>query len=118
MHRATRKHLTFPTEPPSDAGFERPGSNMLHTHEAAGLSPAPPTSPHVERFSNFQPPQKASRKHVLSPINAVKAFLLSRRVANCSRHTLAVRARNPWPLRADSGHGAGRVHVVGRAAVS
>jgi hypothetical protein len=36
MARATRKHVTSPIEPPSDAGFERPDGHMLHTHEVAG----------------------------------------------------------------------------------
>ncbi len=44
MPRATRKHVVSPTEPASDAGFERRNGHLLHTHEAAGSSPGPPTN--------------------------------------------------------------------------
>jgi site-specific recombinase XerD len=67
---------------------------MLHTHEAAGSSPAPPTSPHLERTFAFSPPSKSPSKACALPQNAVEAFLLSRRVANCSHHTIAVYERN------------------------
>ncbi len=44
MGRATRRHVTSPTEPASDAGFERPDGHLLHTHEVTGSSSVPPTS--------------------------------------------------------------------------
>ncbi len=47
---------------------------MLHTHEVAGSSPAPPTSPHLERVSHFRPPQKPPRKHVLSSQTPLRWF--------------------------------------------
>ncbi len=66
MSRAPRKHVTSPTEPVSDAGFERPDGYLLHTHEVAGSSPAPPTSPHLLRVFPFLTPSNGPRKHVLS----------------------------------------------------
>jgi hypothetical protein len=53
MSEAVRKHVTSPTEPASDAGFERPDGHLLHAHEVAGSSPAPPTNPHLERGFAF-----------------------------------------------------------------
>ncbi len=44
MSEAARKHVASTPEPASDGGFERRGGHMLHTHEAAGSSPAPPTT--------------------------------------------------------------------------
>jgi len=44
MARATRKHVTSSTEPAPDAGSARPEGQVLHTHEVAGSSPAPPTT--------------------------------------------------------------------------
>ncbi len=69
-------------------------SNRIHTHEVAGSSPAPPTNPHLERVFEFSTPSKSPSKACALPINAVEGFLLSRRIANCSRHTIAVYARN------------------------
>src|SRR5258708_7215538 len=67
---------------------------MLHTHDVAGSSPAPPTNPHLERGFAFSAPSEPPSKACALPQNAVEAFLLSRRIANCSRHTIAVYERN------------------------
>src|SRR3990172_5971944 len=67
---------------------------MLHTHEVAGSSPAPPTNPHPERgFASSALPEGPDKACAHLP-DAVEAFLLSRRVANCSPHTLGVYERN------------------------
>jgi hypothetical protein len=52
-----------------------------------------------------------------SPRRRCEAFLVSRRVVNCSRHTIGVLRDEPRSVRADGGRGAGRVHVAGRAAL-
>ena len=67
---------------------------MLHTHEVAGSSPAPPTIPVLTRFSAISPVAEPAGKACAHLPDAVEAFLLSRRVANCSQHTLGVYARN------------------------
>src|SRR5713101_2727870 len=67
---------------------------MLHTHEVAGSSSAPPTNPHLERGFVFSTPAEPPLKACALLAGAVEAFLLSRRVANCSPHTIGVYARN------------------------
>src|SRR5713226_6502377 len=65
-------------------------SNRIHTHEVAGSSPAPPTNPHLERGFPFSTSAEPPLKACAPLADAVEAFLLSRRVANCSRHTIGV----------------------------
>ena len=67
---------------------------MLHTHEVAGSSPAPPTKPVLTSLSAISPVPEPDDKACAHLSDAVEAFLLSRRVANCSQHTLGLYARN------------------------
>src|SRR5712692_7076762 len=69
-------------------------SDRIHTHEVAGSSPAPPTSPHLERGFAFSTPSKTPSKACALLADAVEVVLLSRLVANCSPHTIGVYARN------------------------